>query len=728
MGLIAELKRRNVFRVAIAYVVFAWVLAQVAGLAFESFGTPDWVPKSVLFLLVLGLPIAIFFAWAFEMTPEGIKKESDVDRSQSITNQTGRKLDFLIIGVLVVAIGFLMFDKFGPATEDETATEVATTSGRASIAVLPFANRSNRDEDQFFTDGIHDDLLTTIANIGSMKVISRTSVMEYKDTTKKLPEIAKELGVANILEGGIQRSGNQVRINVQLIDAATDEHLWAEIYDRELTAENLFAIQSEVSNAIAAALHTALSPDEARRINSVPTKNLEAYEAYMLGRERWRRRTAESITESVELFKTATMLDPEFALAWVGLCDAYLLLDNYAGADNKDVLPKAEAALERAMQIDDQLGEAYTSLGAIHVVRLEHDEAEAAFNKSIELTPNYSTAYHWYGLLLRDTQRYAEFEQTITKALELDPLYPVLHNLAAQVKLIHGDFDGAFAIYERLIDIDPDSVFAYRGLSNYHVSVTGRLNEALIWDQEVFRLDPDNPRYAANIAWDLLDLGDFVESQRWLDKTFELQSDFRYGHSVATRLALATHDQQRILEHLSQIPADESSAFSLNIETDVFVRDLSVTGGVEGMLAKYEAVLPGIVSDREYVARNVYDWASISVAALLLESGNREQALHLLDSAQAAVATMPMQGWFGYGYRLAAIYAVRGEKEAALAELTKLIDTGYVEGWWYIFDHSLAFESLRDDPRFQALRARVAANVAEQLAKVNKTESQSFVN
>ena len=199
MSLFVELKRRNVFRVAIAYGIIAWVLAQVADLAFDNFGSPEWVSKTVLFLLMLGLPLAIFFAWAFELTPEGIKKEKDVDRTASITPKTGQKLNYVIIGVLVVAVGFLLTKQFG-TVEDETPFEVTQTdTSRLSIAVLPFENRSDRSEDAFFAEGIHDDLLTTIANIGSMKVISRTSVMEYKGTTKKIPEIARELGVANIL-------------------------------------------------------------------------------------------------------------------------------------------------------------------------------------------------------------------------------------------------------------------------------------------------------------------------------------------------------------------------------------------------------------------------------------------------------------------------------------------------------------------------------------------------
>ena len=274
MSLFSELKRRNVFRVGIAYLIGGWLVIQVADIVLENIGAPAWVMQVILLLLVLGFVGAVFFSWAFEVTPEGLKLESEVDRSQSITGMTGRKLDRSITVMLVVALGYFIWESRvaergaepPTVTEEVVAAEapeaVETVATDKSIAVLPFDNRSSRGEDEYFTEGIHDDLLTNISKIGSMRVISRTSVMEYKDTTKNLRDIAQELGVANILEGGVQRSGNQVRINVQLIDAATDDHLWAEIYDRELTAENLFTIQSEISIAIAEALHATLSPED----------------------------------------------------------------------------------------------------------------------------------------------------------------------------------------------------------------------------------------------------------------------------------------------------------------------------------------------------------------------------------------------------------------------------------------------------------------------------------
>ena len=728
MGLITELKRRNVFRVAIAYVVFAWVLAQVAGLAFESFGTPEWVPKSVLFLLVLGLPIAIFFAWAFELTPEGLKKESEVDRSQSITSKTGRKLDFMIIAVLVVAVGFLAFDKFGSPTDPDLSAEVTITTGPPSIAVLPFDNRSNREEDQFFTDGIHDDLLTTIAKIGSMKVISRTSVMEYKGTTKKIPVIARELGVANILEGGIQRSGNQVRINVQLIDAATDKHLWAEIYDRQLTAENLFAIQSEVSNAIAAALQTALTPEEAQRINAVPTNNLEAYETYLLGRERWRARTVDSLTESLELFETATELDPDFALAWVGVSDAYQLMFEYVGLGLDEALVKADAALQNAFQLDGQLGEAYTSLASVHHYRREFAEAEIAYKKAIELSPNYATAYQWYALLLVDQSKYDESRELTEKALELDPLNPVLHrNLGANME-VRGDFDAALAQYERIIEIDPKSIFGYLGLSTYHYFVTGELGESLSWALEAVDLDPNSPGNLAFVAWNYLDLGDPVRANTWIKKSLDVMPEYDFSIFIAALHATFIADEQKTRDNFSKLAGVSDGSPNPGFAAEFLARDSKSPESANNALAMYEKSYPGIVDSDAFLVTTVNTRAAINVAALLLETGENRKAHRLLDKAYANTKTRPMMGTFGYGYNRAKIALLRGDKKESLTELTKLIDAGWRVLWWYEFDHSLAFESLRDDPQFQALRATVAADMAEQLARVNATDNQSFVN
>jgi TolB-like protein len=261
MSLFGELKRRNVFRVAIAYSVVAWLVAQVAELAMESFGSPDWVMKTLLLLLAIGLPIAIVFAWAFEMTPEGVKREKDVDRTTSITHQTGRKINTIIISVLVIALGFSVVTHRwagGDGTESPAvdAPTQTTASSDQSIAVLPFVNMSNDADNEYFSDGISEELLNVLVRVEGLRVASRTSSFAFKGKDTSIPNIAESLGVEHVLEGSVRKAGNTVRVTAQLIDARTDTHLWSETYDRKL--EDIFAIQDEISGHIVEALKIAL--------------------------------------------------------------------------------------------------------------------------------------------------------------------------------------------------------------------------------------------------------------------------------------------------------------------------------------------------------------------------------------------------------------------------------------------------------------------------------------
>ncbi len=261
---LSELRRRSVFRVAVAYGLTAWLLAQVADLVLDAFPAPDWVMRSILLVLALGFPLALLLAWAFEITPEGIKREQDIERNAP---RRRRGLDALIIGVLAVAVALLLQDRFV-----WTAGDPAPGVDRRSVAAIPFENLSRDEANVPFTSGVHDDLLIQLSRIGSIKTISRRSVLQYRNTTKTVPEIAAELGVATILTGGVQRSGDRVRINVRLTDAATDEPLWAETYDRQLSAANIFAIQSEIARSIADALRASLTAGEQQRLAAVPTR------------------------------------------------------------------------------------------------------------------------------------------------------------------------------------------------------------------------------------------------------------------------------------------------------------------------------------------------------------------------------------------------------------------------------------------------------------------------
>jgi len=549
MSFIEELKRRNVVRVGVAYVIGGWLLLQLTDVLSELLKLPEQFGPIVVAIVAIGLPIALFLAWAYELTPEGVKREKDVDRSQSITPTTGKRLNGAISVLLVLVIGYLLYDKFSvggemgsesfsqtpsgqitnAGTENRGLTPAASTTSetepvikRQSIAVLPFANRSNREEDQFFTDGIHDDLLTTIARIGSMKVISRTSVMEYKNTTKKIPEIAKELGVANILEGGIQRSGNQVRINVQLIDAKTDEHLWAEIFDRELTAENLFAIQSEISQKIADALETTLTPSEKDRINTMPTNNLEAYNAYMRGRQLMASRESTKLEQAASEFNRAVELDPDFALAWVGVADSHSLRMAYGAFDRVKGLEIRDTATQRALAIDDQLGEAYTSLGDLYGWRRENKKAETAFKRAIELSPNYATAYHWYALTLRTFPlRAHEQVELMRKAQDLDPRSAIIGVALGGSYLDSGFYSKAERQLLRVLEMEPGFVIALSALAGVY-NITSRYDLAMKYSRLAAQQDPGNPEYLRSQAQIYLSIGELEKSEKIRQQLEEL--------------------------------------------------------------------------------------------------------------------------------------------------------------------------------------------------------------
>jgi TolB-like protein len=270
----AELKRRNVYKVAIAYAVVAWLLIQVATQTFPFFDVPNWAVRLVILLLIIGFPISLIMAWAFELTPEGIKRSDEVPPTASVTRATGRKLDFIIIGVLALAVALLVFDRFRPKPQRQEGSK-----SEKAIAVLPFENLSRDPENAYFADGVQDEILTYLSKIGDLKVISRSSVMHYKSGVERnLRKIAGELGVAHIVEGSVQRAGAKVRVNAQLIDARSDAHLWANTYDRDLA--DVFAIQSEIAKAVAEQLQAKLSPSEKKAIDRAPTEDLVAFDLY----------------------------------------------------------------------------------------------------------------------------------------------------------------------------------------------------------------------------------------------------------------------------------------------------------------------------------------------------------------------------------------------------------------------------------------------------------------
>ena len=432
MSFFEELKRRNVFRVGVAYLISAWVLLQVVDLVLENIQAPDWIMKVFMLALAIGFPLAVFFAWAFEMTPEGIKKEKDVDRSQSITNTTGRKLDRSIIVILLIALIYFAWDNFNPETSGPEPVPVSKQqaaqeeTAQKSIAVLPFVNMSTDANNEFFSDGISEEILNVLASIPDLKVAARTSAFAYKGTNTKIAEIAKELGVNHILEGSVRKSGNQVRVTAQLIKADDGFHLWSENYDRELT--NIFAIQDEIAGSIADALKVSLKLTSGVAGNLTGTQSIEAYEHYLKGMSLWHERTVPSLHQASTEFETAISLDPEFAKAYAGLALVWAVIEGYVTINPPESQRKAINAANRALSLDPENVEALVALGSIATFQFRFPDAINFFDRASKLNPSFATAYQWRAaLMLRmgDTQNALK---NYRKAWSLDPRSRIIGN------------------------------------------------------------------------------------------------------------------------------------------------------------------------------------------------------------------------------------------------------------------------------------------------------------
>jgi TolB-like protein/Tfp pilus assembly protein PilF len=515
MSFLAELRRRNVVKVGVAYLIVAWLTAQVVDVIKGPLSLPDWFDSVVVVFLGVGFPIALILAWAYEITPEGIKKTRLVPLEESITHLTAPKLNYIMTVLLVLAVGFIVLDNY-VLTGESGATEQAdrravpdadqgnTSASRdlRSIAVLPFANRSAEPEDEFFVEGIHDDILSKLARISSLKVISRTSVMAYRELDVPIRTIGEKLGVATILEGGVQRAGDTVRINVQLIDAETDEHIWAETYDRELNTKNIFAIQTEMATSIAEALRATISPEEAVQMRGLPTASTRAYDAYVRGRFFWSQRTKEGFSRALEYFNAAIEEDPSYALAHAGVASVYVLLGHelYAFEPAAETYPLAKAAASRALELDDTLAEAHGVLAYSHLL---YDRtwtaAEEEFQRALALDPNYATAYQWYSHLLLPMARVDESLARSERAVELDPLSLVINMHLGWHYAYSGDNELAIAQLKRTLELSPTFVLAKLFLGQVYEQEM-RFDEAIAEFRESVEISARAPVHVAALA------------------------------------------------------------------------------------------------------------------------------------------------------------------------------------------------------------------------------------
>jgi TolB-like protein/Tfp pilus assembly protein PilF len=527
-----ELKRRNVYKVAVTYAVIAWLLIQAASILLPTFEAPTWVMKGFVVFLILGFAMAVFVSWAFEATPQGMKRTEDVSPDEVLPSWSPRKFAAFIVMIAMLAASLLVFELLRSQSKPRRALDLPGKS----IAVLPFENLSRDPDNAYFTEGIQDEILARLAKIADLKVISRTSTQRYKSSPDDLPQIAKRLGVSSILEGSVQKTGDRVRVTVQLINAASDAHLWAEMYDRNLT--DVFAAESDIAKMIADTLRAKLSGSEQQAIAVRPTQNAEAHQLYLRGRYFWNKRTGADLKKAIDYFNRAIGKDPNYALAFAGLADAYVLLSAYAEASPKESLPQAKAAALKALELDSTLGEAHATLAnALVAYDLNFAEANREFERAIELNPNYATAHQWYaetGLV-----PLGQFEKAVAevkRALELDPLSLVINADVGTTLTNARRYDQAIEQLRKTVEMDPGFYYAHWTLGNA-LELKGLTEEAIAEYKEAIALN-DDPLPRALLGHLYAKIGRKNEALAILKQVRELRESSKQRYISPYNLAL----------------------------------------------------------------------------------------------------------------------------------------------------------------------------------------------
>src|ERR1017187_6444253 len=567
----SELKRRNVYKVAVAYIVAGWALAQGIAQVLPVFDISNLVIRLIVLLIIIGLPIALVLAWMFELTPQGIKRTATADAMPESAQR--KKHTWIYVVVIGAGISIALFF-LGRYTASRT-TEDGRTGGpslpQKSIAVLPFDNLSEEKGNAYFAEGIQDEILTRLAKVADLKVISRTSTQHFKSSPDNLPQIAKQLGVMNILEGSVQKSNDQVRVNVQLINAMTDAHLWADIYDRKLT--DIFAVESDIAKTIADTLQAKLTGSEKVSIAKTPTANPEAYELYLKGRFFWNKRTGTDLRKAIEYFNQAITTDPKYALVYVGLADSYLLLSNYGAAAPKDSIPQAKDAVKRALELDADSGEAYASAGILSDNDFQFEHGITEFERAIQLSPNYATAHHWFGdgplmALGRFDRGLAEGR----RAVELDPLSLINNADLGWIYINARRYDEAIAQLRKTIEIDPRFYLARYYLGEA-LQLNGQLTEAIAEYRSAVELN-DDPLALAFLGQAYARAGQREEAQKIRARLTEAAKS-RYVSQYSFALVLiGLGDKEGAIDALERAYHNGEGADICIIRVDPFMDDL----------------------------------------------------------------------------------------------------------------------------------------------------------
>lgn len=695
--LFEELKRRNVFKVGTAYVVLAWLLAQITDVFLEPFGAPDWVIKTILLVLIAGFPLALFFAWAFEMTPEGIKKEKDVDRSQSITHETGQKLNLTIIFILVIAVGYFAYDKFALAPQRDAelvrATEIATTgtgdvkASEKSIAVLPFVNMSEDAGNEYFSDGISEEILNSLARVKELKVAGRTSSFSFKGKNQDLRQIGDALGVGHILEGSVRKAGTKVRITAQLIQVDDGFHVWSDTYDREL--DDVFAIQDEIATAILEQLKAQLLDGEQIIITSEAT-NSEVYDLYLLARQRIYDRTRPALESAAELLDKAIATDPDYSPAYAqrGITALLLSEKNYGTLPEEQSQTQAKLYLDQALRLNPQQPEALAGTGLYFLnIPGKYAEAIEPLENALTINPNLINASNWLATAYGGSGRWHEQIAILEQTVERDPLYrPGIGNLHG-IYVWRMELDKAEALLDQVRPFMPGDQLVYSLEANQSYA-RGNAAKGLILSEKALEMQPDNAEMIRFRGEGLL-------------RTSQYERLAEEGVPWQRMIALFYLDRMEE----AMIMAWEQANSGEDASTVIAL--LIIQGKPEEAVRFFEERFENVLAYRELYP-NGGAGTYMDIAFAYSSIGNAEKFEEAMRLARFVMDTDVELGgknaWMTY---TEALYStMMGNRDKALSLLSEAVDAGllvgtkFSKGW-------VVFKELDGDPEFEAIQARM---------------------
>jgi len=721
-----ELKRRNVIKVAAAYVIIGWLIMQAGEVLSPALHLPDWINSALAFFLILGFPLAMFFAWAFEMTPDGLKKEKDINRSDSITNVTGRKLDFIVIGLLVMALGYFAWDKFLAARGmDETATletadQTATPEDQfQTIAVLPFVNMSEDPNNEYFSDGLTEELLNTLAKIKELRVAGRTSSFAFKGKHDDLRIIGQKLNVNTILEGSVRKAGNRVRITTQLINVEDGYHLWSETYDREL--DDIFAIQEEIARKVAQALRITLLGEDEKRLKEVVSTEIGAYEIYMRAMQGLHEGAYVSLNNSVEQFQQVLALDPAFTPAKLGLVNAWSELANTGAITRSEALRQGLPLLETILAEQPDNSGARIQLALFRAFEEKPEAAEAQFISALEADPRNARGLQEYGRFLFNNQQVKRGMELIAAAVEIEPYDIRVLWDHCQTNAVLQNFDDALTSCDRIREIAPDSPLGYYGWALAHMHTGDMARTAKGYADAILR-DPDDYEMQAAMCGFWINLGDVEQAELWQQRADAIGAG--QPVPIMTRLALykyrEQHDLARGLAKQSLDRKIENRHGSNAIFRWVWAYESARADEFQAALMPYREAFPWAFETPLRVPGDLNDeiFDVIQIAGLLkLAEPMSDRPTQLLEIAENHVDRLP-PGWGAWMPEMmqASIATIRGERQTAINWLNSAFQKNWRVRWRQSLLEDPIISRLADEPGYQELVARFETDMERQRA------------